>query len=54
MRGESSTLSLRVSIAMDGFAFVSASTDDVLRVMAVGIDDDAVAIRLASNTGYLS
>ena len=33
---------------MNSFAFVSASTDDVLRVMAVGIEDDAVAIRLAS------
>lgn len=42
----------------DSFAFISASTDDMLRVMAVSIEEDAdrngITIRLASNTGDLS
>lgn len=42
----------------DSFAFISATTDDMLRVMAVSIEEDAdkkgMTIRLASNTGDLS
>lgn len=42
----------------DSFAFISASTDDMLRVMAVSIEEDfdkrGMTIRLASNTGDLS
>ena len=42
----------------DSFAFISASTDDMLRVMAVCIEEDpdqgGMTIRLASNTGDLS
>ena len=42
----------------DSFAFISASTDDMHRVMAVSIEEDAdrkgITIRLASNTGGLS
>ena len=43
---------------VDSFAFISASTDDMLRVMAVSIEEDpdkiGMTIRLASNTGDLS
>ena len=43
---------------VDSFAFISASTDDMLRVMAVCIEEDpdkeGMTIRLASNTGDLS
>ncbi|KAL8917940.1 MAG: hypothetical protein Q9172_005631 [Xanthocarpia lactea] len=43
---------------VDSFAFISASTDDMLRVMAVSIEEDpdkiGTTIRLASNTGDLS
>ncbi|KAL8766740.1 MAG: hypothetical protein Q9209_006562 [Squamulea sp. 1 TL-2023] len=43
---------------VDSFSFISASTDDMLRVMAVCIEEDAdkngITIRLASNTGDLS
>lgn len=42
----------------DSFAFISATTDDMLRVMAVSIEEDpdkkGMTIRLASNTGDLS
>lgn len=42
----------------DNFAFISASTDDMLRVMAVCVeesyDQQGMTIRLASNTGDLS
>ena len=42
----------------DSFAFISALTDDMLRVMAVSIEEDfdkrGMTIRLASNTGDLS
>ena len=42
----------------DSFAFISASTDDMLRVMAVCVEEDpdkmGMTIRLASNTGDLS
>lgn len=42
----------------DSFAFISATTDDMLRVMAVGIEEDpdrnGMTVRLASNTGDLS
>lgn len=42
----------------DSFAFISASTDNMLCVMAVSIEEDAdrngITIRLASNTGDLS
>ncbi|MCJ1433396.1 hypothetical protein MMC27_002756 [Xylographa pallens] len=42
----------------DDFAFLSATTDDMSRVMAVGIEEDeggtGMTIRLASNTGDLS
>ena len=40
---------------VESFAFISASTDDMLRVMAVSIEEDPdkirMTIRLASNTG---
>ena len=43
---------------VDSFAFISASTDDMLRVMAVCIEEDSdkqgMTLRLASNTGDLS
>ena len=43
---------------VDSFAFISASTDDMLRVMAVCIEEDpdkqGMTLRLASNTGDLS
>ncbi len=43
---------------VDSFAFISATTDDPLRVMAVCIEEDSdktgMTIRLASNTGDLS
>lgn len=43
---------------VDNFAFISASTDNMLRVMAVCIeetpDQNRITIRLASNTGDLS
>jgi len=43
---------------VDNLAFISASTDDMLRVMAVCIeersDQQGMTIRLASNTGDLS
>ena len=43
---------------VDNFAFISASSDDMLRVMAVCIEEDpdkaGMTIRLASNTGDLS
>lgn len=43
---------------VDSFAFISASTDNMLRVMAVCIEEDpdktGMTIRLASNTGDLS
>ena len=43
---------------VDNFAFISATTDNSLRVMAVCIEEDAdkkgMTIRLASNTGDLS
>ena len=43
---------------IDSFAFISASTDDMLRVMAVSIEEDpdksGMTVRLASNTGDLS
>lgn len=43
---------------VDNFAFISASTDNMLRVMAVCIEEDpdqnGMTIRLASNTGDLS
>ena len=43
---------------VDSFAFISASTDDVSRVMAVCIEEDpdkqGMTLRLASNTGDLS
>ena len=43
---------------VDSFAFISASTDDMLRVMAVCIEEDpdkqGLTLRLASNTGDLS
>ena len=42
----------------DSFAFISASTDNMLRVMVVSIEEDTdrngITIRLASNTGDLS
>ncbi len=42
----------------DSFAFISASTDNMLRVMAVSIEEDTdghgITIRVASNTGDLS
>ena len=42
----------------DDFAFLSATTDDTLRVMAVGLEEDldqqGMTIRLASNTGDLT
>ena len=42
---------------VDSFAFISATTDDPLRVMAVCIEEDSdkigITIRLASNTGDL-
>lgn len=42
----------------ESFAFISASTDDMLRVMAVGIEEDpdqnGMTVCLASNTGDLS
>ncbi|MCJ1416147.1 hypothetical protein MMC32_002482 [Xylographa parallela] len=42
----------------DDFAFLSATTDDMSRVMAVGIEEDedgtGMTIRLASNSGDLS
>ena len=42
---------------VDSFAFISASTDDMLRVMAVCIEEDpdksGMTVRLASNTGDL-
>jgi len=42
----------------DSFAFISASTDDMLRVMAVCVEEDpdkmGMTIRLASNTGDIS
>jgi len=42
----------------DNLAFISASTDDMLRVMAVAVEEDldkgGMTIRLASNTGDLS
>lgn len=42
----------------DSFAFISASTDDMLMVMAVCVEEDpdkmGMTIRLASNTGDLS
>ena len=42
----------------ESFAFISASTDDMLRVMAVCVEEDldgvGMTIRLASNTGDLS
>ncbi len=43
---------------VDNFAFISASTDDILRVMAVCVeessDQQGMTIRLASNTGDLT
>ncbi|KAL8800743.1 MAG: hypothetical protein Q9182_004948 [Xanthomendoza sp. 2 TL-2023] len=43
---------------VDSFAFISASTDNMLRVMAICIEEDpdkiGMTIRLASNTGDLS
>ena len=43
---------------VDSVAFLSASTDNMLEVMAVGIEEDLdktrMTIRLASNTGDLS
>lgn len=43
---------------VDSFAFIAASTEDPLRVMAVCIEEcpseDGMIIRLASNTGDLS
>lgn len=43
---------------VDSLAFISASTDNMLRVMAVCIEEDSdkngMTIRLASNTGDLS
>lgn len=42
----------------DSFAFISATTDDMLRVMAVSIEEDpdkkGMTVRMASNTGDLS
>ena len=42
----------------ESFAFISGTTDDMLRVMAVSIEEDADrngwTIRLASNTGDIS
>ena len=42
----------------DSFAFISATTDDMQRVMAVSIEEDSdgkgMTVRLASNTGDLS
>ena len=42
----------------DDFAFLSATTDDMSRVMAVGIEEEedgtGMTIRLASNSGDLS
>ena len=43
---------------VDSFAFISASTDDMLRVMAVCIEEDpdkqGMTLRIASNTGDLT
>ncbi len=43
---------------VDSFAFIAASSDDPLRIMAVCIEEcqnkDGMIIRLASNTGDLS
>lgn len=43
---------------VDSFAFISASTDDMSRVMAVCIEEDpdkqGMTLQLASNTGDLS
>lgn len=42
----------------EDFAFISASTDDMHKVMAIGLEEDSdrkgMTIRLASNTGDLS
>ena len=42
----------------DDLAFLSATTDDMLKVMAVGVEEDSdkngLTIRLASNTGSLA
>ncbi len=42
----------------DSFAFISASTDNMLRVLAVAVEEDfdkqGMTIRFASNTGDLS
>ncbi len=43
---------------MAHLAFLSATTDDNLKVMAVSVDEDesgeAITVRVASNTGDLS
>ncbi len=61
LRGDDRTRQLtleRERQLADSFAFISASTDNMLRVMAVSIekdaDEDGITIRLASNTGDLS
>lgn len=61
LRGDDRTRQLtleRERQLADSSAFISASTDNMLRVMAVSIEEDAdedgITIRLASNTGDLS
>ena len=59
MSDETHQLSLeRERQLADSFAFIAASTDDMLRVKAVCVEEDSdkegMTIRLASNTGDLS